>query len=104
MFEFIVGGVVGVVSGTIAYEKVKDYKYVKNISDFKFTQTVEFNKGEFAIRRGALGIYAYKDLCCTSIWWSKSDRHFADCIGTLEDCEKVFNAEEQRKGSGTPVK
>ena len=49
---------------------------------------VKFAEDKYAIERGWI-FKEYKSLT-SSYWWSKTSEFFKDCIGTLDECNKVI--------------
>ena len=47
---------------------------------------VKFRDGTYGVRKW-FGIYLYKDLTISGLWWSMSSQFFSDCRGTLAQAE-----------------
>ena len=47
---------------------------------------VKFIDGTYGVRKW-FGVYLYKDLTISGLWWSISSPHFSDCRGTLSQAE-----------------
>ena len=47
---------------------------------------VKFRDGTYGVRKW-FGIYLYKDLTISGLWWPMSSQFFSDCRGTLAQAE-----------------
>ena len=70
----------------------------KKSRKFKWTQLVQFEDGNYAMRRGFPGWYMYQDQK-DNYWWPKSSRWFHHCV--FSDPESWH---KNIKDAGTPVK
>lgn len=67
---------------------------------------VQFNTGEYALRRGFWPFYMYKDRYWEG-WWSKDSRWFQDCLSSniegIEELQQRLVGIGYKYDNGTPI-
>lgn len=88
MIEFVCG----ITAGIVLTKKLKVLEKIKipNIPKLpKFKVIVKINDDKYAIRRGYVGFYFYKDLI-DGKWRTKFSEDFEDCLGSEEKVLKCI--------------